>query len=153
MRIDSTAMLGNIATSLQRQKAAEKAEAEGTPLDQDKMRQDILVSLSEMGQARSAKDKKNSDIDEADLPAMIKDILKMIRELKAQIAAKKAELEAVMADQNLDADARRLKSEAIQTELASLNGALVSANANLIKVMREQGLSPEQMQTAASLIM
>lgn len=153
MRIDSTTLLGNIGTSLQRQKAAEKAEAEGAPVDQDKMRQDILVSLSELGQARSAEDKKNRDIDEADLPEMIKDILKMIRELKAQIAVKKAELEAVMADQNLDADERRMQAEAIQTELASLNGALSVANANLIKVMREQGLSPEQMQTAASLTM
>lgn len=153
MRIDSTTLLGNIGTSVQRQKAAEKAEAEGTPVDQDQMRQDIRVSLSELGQARSASDKKNRDIDEADLPEQIKDILKMIRELKAQIAQKKAELEALMADQNLDADTRRMKAEAIQSELASLNGALVSANANLIKAMREQGLSSEQMQTAASLAM
>ncbi|MGE8362416.1 hypothetical protein [Pseudomonas sp.] len=153
MRIDSTTSVGNIGTPVQRQKAAENASAEDTPLLKDKMRQEIRVFLSEAGQARSASDKKNRDIDDADLPELIKNILKMIRELKAQIAAKKAELEAVMADQNLSADERRLKAEAIQTELASLNGALISANANLIKVMREQGLSPEQMQTAASLAM
>jgi chromosome segregation ATPase len=77
----------------------------------------------------------------------------MIRELRAQIAEKQAQIDAVMRDQSLDPEARRLQLESLQTELASLNGALASANANLVKLMRENGLSPEQMQTAASLAM
>jgi len=77
----------------------------------------------------------------------------MIRELKAQIAEKQAQIEAIMSDQSLDAEAKRQQLEGLQTELASLNSALASANANLIKLMRENGLSDEQMMTAASLAM
>lgn len=84
---------------------------------------------------------------------MVKDLLKRIRELKAQIEAKKDELKEVMSDQSLDPEAKRIKIEMLQGELASLQGALSSANATLIKVMREQDLSDQQMQEVASLIM
>jgi hypothetical protein len=50
----------------------------------------------------------------------------MIRALKAQIAAKKA-------------------------ELAALQGALGNASAMLLKTVREQGLSAQQMQEVARL--
>ena len=75
----------------------------------------------------------------------------MIRALKAQIVQKKVELTALMADQGLDADTRRMRIEALQGELASLPGALSSASAMLLKTVREQGLSAQQMQEVATL--
>jgi predicted nuclease with TOPRIM domain len=84
---------------------------------------------------------------------VVKDLLKRIRELKAQVEAKKAELKEVMQDQSLDPEAKRIKIETLQGELASLQGALSSANATLIKTLREQDLSDQQMQEVASLVM
>lgn len=147
MRIDITSALNNLTRSFQRQASA----AERTP---EELRDGLRVSLSELGRNLSAKtEKKNRDIDESELPNSIKQLLKMIRELKAQIAAKEAELKALMADQNLDPEARQVKAEALQSELAMLNGAWASANANLIKQLQEQGLSDEQMLTATTLAM
>lgn len=145
MRIDITSVLGNLTRSFQRQASA----AERTP---EELREGLRVSLSELGTSLSAKTgEKNRDIDESGLPDSVKQLLKMIRELKAQIAAKEAELKALMADRNLDPEARQVKMEALQSELAMLNGAWASANANLIQQMREQGLSDEQMLTATTL--
>ena len=147
MRIDITSALNNLTRSFQRQASA----AERTP---EELREGLRVSLSELGRNLSAKtEKKNRDIDESGLPNSIKQLLKMIRELKAQIAAKEAELKALMADQNLDPEARQVKAEALQSELAMLNGAWASANANLIKQLLEQGLSDEQMLAATTLAM
>src|SRR5690606_37491504 len=116
--------------------------------DPQAVREGLRVSLSALAQTRSASEQKNRDIEDSDLPRTIKDILKMIRELKAQVAAKQAELDAVMTDQSLDADTRRLKAEALQSELASLSGALAGANASLLKAVQEQDLDAAQMQTA-----
>ena len=147
MRIDITSALNNLNTSFQRQAST----AERTP---EELREGLRISLSELGRSLSAKtEKKNQDIDESGLPDSVKQLLKMIRELKAQIAAKEAELKALMADQNLDPEARQVQLEALQSELAMLNGAWASANANLIKQLQEQGLSDEQMLTATTLAM
>jgi len=147
MRIDITSALNNLNTSFQRQAST----AERTP---EELREGLRVSLSELGRSLSAKtEKKNQDIDESGLPDSIKQLLKMIRELKAQIAAKEAELKALMADQNLAQEARQVQLEALQSELAILNGAWASANANLIKQLQKQGLSDEQMLTATTLAM
>ncbi len=54
---------------------------------------------------------------------------------------------------NLAPEARQVQLEALQSELAMLNGAWASANANLIKQLQEQGLSDEQMLTATTLAM
>ncbi|MBA4245496.1 MAG: hypothetical protein C0452_16370 [Pseudomonas sp.] len=146
MRIDSGGPLGNLVQAMQRQNTA----AERSP---EEVREGLRVSLSELGKSMAEKAERNRDIDDSDLPKAIKDLLKMIRELRAQIAEKQAQIDAVMRDQSLAPEARRLQLESLQTELASLNGALASANANLVNLMRENGLSPEQMQTAASLAM
>ncbi|WP_313110870.1 hypothetical protein [Stutzerimonas nitrititolerans] len=147
MRIDITSALNNLNTSFQRQAST----AERTP---GELREGLRVSLSELGRSLSAKtEKKNQDIDESGLPDSVKQLLKMIRELKAQIAAKEAELKALMADQNLAPEARQVQLEALQSELAMLNGAWASANANLIKQLQEQSLSDEQMLTATTLAM
>jgi Sec-independent protein translocase protein TatA len=146
MRIESGSPLANLIRGVQRQNSA----GERSP---EEVRAGLRISLSELGKSLSAKAGKNQDIDDSGLPDSIKQLLKMIRELKAQIAERQAQIDALLSDQSLDPQARRLQLEALQSELASLNSALASANANLIQLMRENGLSDEQMMTAASLAM
>jgi Sec-independent protein translocase protein TatA len=153
MRLESTHLTQRFNATLERQSAAAAGGEEVREVDQQALRDSLRVSLSELGQARSAAAQKNRDIDESSLPDTVKQILKMIRELKAQIEAKKDELKEVMSDQSLDPDSRRLKVEALQSELAMLQGALSSAQATLVKIMREQGLSGEQMQEVSTLLM
>ncbi|WP_232285967.1 hypothetical protein [Pseudomonas fulva] len=111
------------------------------------------MSLSAVGLARSKEaENKNSDIDESNLPDEIKQLLKMIRELKAQLAQKMAELQALMAQGDMEDDAQQAKVRALQTEVGSLNGALSSANAQLVKVMRDQKLTSEQSASVGALL-
>lgn len=114
---------------------------------------DVKVSLSEVGLARSREaENKNADIDESDLPDEVKQLLKMIRELKAQLAEKMAELQALMAQGDMDDDAQQAKVRALQTQVASIGGALSTANAQLAQVMRDQKLSSEQGATVGALL-
>lgn len=151
MRIEAGNLTERLAASVPRPvvRSAATGNEDGETATPNKVQEGVRVTLSELGRARSTEE--NKDIDESDLPDTIKDLLKMIRALKQQLAAKQAELEALMADQNLDAESRKTKTEALQTEINSLQGALSSANANLVKAMRDAGLSPEQMQVAGSL--
>ncbi|MGL4318313.1 MAG: hypothetical protein ACRCTL_17080 [Pseudomonas sp.] len=147
LRVDTAAVIDRLGLGVQRQ--AERAGGEEP--DAGEVMAGLRVSLSELGRTRAAA--KNDDIDESGLPDSVKEILKLIRALKQQIAEKQDELKALMAEPGLDPETRRLRVEALQTELAGLQGALSAASANLIKVMREAGLSGEQMQTAAKLAM
>ncbi|GAC1033387.1 hypothetical protein thsps21_42160 [Pseudomonas sp. No.21] len=114
----------------------------------------IRVSLSEAGKAQASDEaKKNQDIDESSLPDSIKQILKMIRKLKEDLREKMAELQSVATDQGLDDETRMQRMEGLQSEVASLNGAISQATASLMKAMREAGLSGEQMLEAAQLLM
>ncbi len=153
MRLDSTHLSNRMNIALERKSAAAEGVVASSEDDQQALRDSLRVSLSELGKARSAAAQKNRDIDESSLPDVVKDLLKRIREIKEQIEAKKAELKEVMSDQSLDPETKRMKIEALQGELASLQGALSSANATLLKAMREQDLSDQQMQEVSSLIM
>jgi hypothetical protein len=145
--VDSTVLSNRLSIALQRRNAA----ADSSHEDGQALRDGLRVSLSALGKVHSAAEQKNRDIDESSLPDTIKQVLRMIRALKAQIVQKKVELTALMADQGLDADTRRMRIEALQGELASLPGALSSASAMLLKTVREQGLSAQQMQEVATL--
>jgi hypothetical protein len=152
MRVELTSMIGRLGLALERKSATAKG-VEGVEKDDQALRDSLRVSLSELGKARSAAAQKNQDIDDSSLPDLIKGLLKRIRALKEQIEAKKEALNAVMSDQSLDPDAKRLKIETLQSELASLQGALSSAHATLLKTLREQGLTDQQMQEVSSLLM
>jgi len=153
MGLELTSLSSRMNVALERKSVAAEGAVSSSETDQQALRDSLRVSLSELGKARSAAAQKNRDIDESSLPDVLKDLLKMIRELKAQIEAKKAELKELMSDQSLDPETKRIKIEALQGELASLQGALSSANATLIKTMREQDLSDQQMLEVASLVM
>ena len=148
MRVEANTIVSRIGQSIER-RDAELDRA--PPSAAQKLRDGIRVTLSEQGRAASQAARNNDDIDESDLPDTIKDLLKRIRELKAQLAERQAELRAVMTDGSLDDEARQIKADALRTEIASLSGAPTGANAPLIKAMREQGLSNEQLQRVATL--
>lgn len=152
MRLELTDVSSRMNAALERKRAVAEGVVESSEADQQALRDSLRVSLSELGKARSAATQKNRDIDESSLPDVVKDLLKRIRDIKAQVEAKKAELQEVMGDQSLDPEAKRIKIEALQGELASLQGALSSANATLIEILREQDLSDQQMQEVASLL-
>lgn len=111
----------------------------------------VKVTLSMEGLAQAKSKDKNSDIDESDLPANIKQLLKMIRELKAQLAQKMAQLQAIM-QSDMDDETRQTSAQALQTEVSSISGALSTANAELVKAIRDQKLTSEQSSTVASLM-
>ncbi|MHA6493402.1 hypothetical protein ACX0MV_09155 [Pseudomonas borbori] len=147
MRLEPATLLERLNSGIQRHQRA----ARGEETDPQEVRDGLRVSLSELGKARSANAKGDDAVEESDLPPSVQQALKMIRELKAKIAAKQEELKAVMADRSLSTEARQTKSAELQSELTTLNGALAMANASLLKLMRESGLTPEQMQLAGRL--
>lgn len=152
MRVELTSMIGRLGLAVERKNATADG-VDGVEKDDQALRDSLRVSLSELGKARSAAAQKNQDIDDSSLPDLVKDLLKRIRALKEQIEVKKEELNAVMSDQSLDPEAKRLKIETLQSELASLQGALSSANATLLKVLPKLGLTDQQMQEVSGLLM
>lgn len=113
----------------------------------------IRVTLSELGKSKSEASQKNQDIDDSNLPDLIKQMLKLIRDLKLQIDQKMLELQAVSGDKGMTSDEQQLRMQALQSELATLNGALSSAYGSLTKAMRDMQLSSADMQTAMELLL
>ena len=126
--------------------------AEGVVVSEEEVRDGLRVTLSELGKVRAAA-AKNNDIDEADLPDNIKEILKMIRELRQQIAEKQAELQALMAESGMDPEAKQMRLDMLRGELASLQGALSTAQASLVEALKDKRLSDDQRMQATSLAM
>ncbi|SNS98996.1 hypothetical protein [Pseudomonas segetis] len=110
----------------------------------------IRLNLSQAGSVQSGQASKNQDIDDSDLPDNIKNTLKMIRQLRAELAARQAELDAILA-RPPSSDSQR-EANAVSTEIASLQGAISSANASLVSQMRKQDLSSEQLLSVATFI-
>ncbi|MDD0843729.1 hypothetical protein [Pseudomonas sp. Gutcm_11s] len=147
LKIDVSAMTERLSLGVQRQ----VARAEGEEPSEQEVRDGLRVSLSELGRVRSAA--KNDDIDEADLPDNIKEILKLIRALRQQIAEKQAELQALMTEPGADPQLQQARAEALRSELASLQGALSTAQAGLVQALKDKRLSDDQRMQAASLAM
>ena len=112
----------------------------------------VYVSLSEQGKTNAKQAEQNKDIDDSNLPDIIKQILKTIRDLKQQIADKQAEIDKAKQD-GLQSEQQQEKLKLLQTELSMLNSALGSAQRSLNKAMQQQELSDEQIQTALSLML
>ncbi|WP_215396749.1 hypothetical protein [Rheinheimera oceanensis] len=127
------------------------AAATGTATNNNTM-PGAYVSLSELGKTKAKQAEKNKDIDDSNLPDIIKQILKTIRALKQQIADKQAEIDKAKQD-GLQSEQQQEKLKLLQTELSMLNSALGSAQQSLNKAMQQQELSDEQIQTALSLML
>ncbi|MDX5373481.1 MAG: hypothetical protein LPK18_13730 [Pseudomonadaceae bacterium] len=144
-RVEMQGPSAALALGVQRQ----AARAAGETASEQALRDGLRVSLSELGRVRASAQHK--DIDEAELPDNIKEILKLIRALRQQIAAKQAELEALMATAATDPEQQRLRVEALRGELAALQGALSTAQASLAQALQDKRLSDSQRMQAASL--
>ena len=146
LRIDVNGLHERLSQSLQRQ----VARAAGEVPSEQEVRDGLRVSLSELGRMRAAA--KNDDIDKADLPDHIREILKQIRALRQQIAEKQAELQALAAEA-MDPLLRQMRTEALRGELSSLQNALISTLASLVEALHDKGLSDGQRMQATSLAM
>lgn len=147
LRVDMNGLVERLALGVQRQ----TARAGGEVASEEEVRDGLRVTLSELGKVRATA--QNDDIDEADLPDNIKEILKLIRALRQQIAEKQAELQALMAEAGMDPQVRQMRVETLRGELASLQGALSTAQASLVEALKDKRLSDDQRMKAASLAM
>ena len=147
LRVDMNGLVERLALGVQRQ----TARAGGEVASEEEVRDGLRVTLSELGKVRATA--QNDDIDEADLPDNIKEILKLIRALRQQIAEKQAELQALMAEAGMDPQLKQMRVEALRGELASLQGALSTAQASLVDALKDKRLSDDQRMKAASLAM
>lgn len=147
LRIDAHGLGERLVLGVQRQVARAAGETAG----EQELRDGLRVSLSELGRVRASAQHK--DIDEADLPDNIKEILKLIRALRQQIAEKQAELQALMAQSGMDPQLKQMRVEALRGELSSLQGALSIAQASLVEALKDKRLSDDQRMQAAKLAM
>jgi hypothetical protein len=151
LRVDMHGLHERLALGVQRQATRAKDEGEGEVTREQELRDGLRVSLSELGKVRATE--QHDDIDEADLPDNIKEILKLIRALRQQIAEKQAELQALMAETGMDPQVRQMRVEALRGELSSLQGALSTTQASLVEALKDKRLSNDQRMQAASLAM
>lgn len=106
-----------------------------------------------MNSDKAARASRDKDIDEADVPSAIKDLLKQIRDLKEQIQKKLEELREIQADPSLSDEQREAKLNKVRIELAALNSALMTAYASMRKLMTSNALNDEQKKTVGMLMM
>lgn len=149
----NTSISSNVTGHLGQQVADRANRDPDAPVDLHTALQGIKVTLSEQAQQISASANSNKDIDDSSLPDNIKDLLKMIRQLRQQLAQKQAELQAIMADKSLSEEARMQKAQSMQSEISSLNGAIVTANGALLQAVHDASLSPDQLQEMSKLMM
>ncbi len=147
--INSTSVIGHLTQQVN----AKVQRDPDAPADMQTALESIKMTLSEQSQKISEAAEKNKDIDESSLPDNVKQALKMIRELRQQLAEKQAELQALMADQGLSEEERMQQAQGLQSEIASLNGAISTANGALLQAIKGASLSPDQLQEMSGLMM
>lgn len=145
LRVDMNALRERLVLGVERQ----AARAEGEPPGEQEVRDGLRVTLSELGRVRATT--KHDDIEEADLPDSIKEILKLIRALRQQIAEKQAALQALMAEPEMDPQLKQMSVEALRGELSALQGALSTAQASLVEALKDGRLSDDQRMQASRL--
>lgn len=111
----------------------------------------VRVSLSARAE-RSQQAADSKDVDESDLPDLIKQLLKHIRELKLQVTALQQEMAELARQPGLSDEDRAAQMDLLRTELSSLSAALTSAYGALSKAMQQQGLSDEQRTSVLALM-
>ena len=112
----------------------------------------VRVNLSVAGLQASKSGGSDKDIEDSGLPQTIQQALKMIRKLQQQLAEKMHQLQAVMSDNSLSPDEMRQKVSSLQGEIATLTGALTTANVTLAKAIKQQNLSLEQVAKVYELL-
>ncbi len=147
LKVDVGGLTERLGVAIQRHAARERGEEP----NEREVQEGLRVTLSELGKSRAAE--KNDDVDEADLPDNIKELVKLIRALRQQVAEKQAELQALAADRDMDPDIKQARAEALRGELASLQSALTAAQMNLADALKDERLSDDQRMQAVKLSM
>lgn len=131
------------------------AETESPRTDQAK---GITVTLSLEGMRKSdeaggAEKAANKDIDDSELPPIIKQMLKTIRAMRKQLAEKKEELAQLMANKSLDEEQKMAQAKVLQSAIQTLGTAITNTQNGLAKAAKEQKLTAEQSAQMLSLSM
>lgn len=112
----------------------------------------IQIQLSEEGLFKVAEGDKNKDIDESNLPGVIKDLLKRIRELKEQLQEVTQKIQEVAHDSQLTDEERTAELKALQAEMSNIDKALRDAMNTLNQTMRELKFDKAQKEEVSSLL-
>lgn len=123
------------------------------PAQEEKSTLDIQVSLSEEGLYKSAEADKNKDIDESNLPEVIKDLLKRIRELKEQLQELSQKMQEVAYNSELTDEEKEMQLKIIQAEISSVDKALRDAMNHLNQTMRDLELSKDAKTEVSNLLL
>lgn len=136
-------------TQQQRQQGAALKE----PI-QTSAKQDLHVDLSAAARMSSGAEaqKSNDDIEQSDLPEVLKILLKQLREIRQKIMEKLAELQKVMQDHKLPAELRKQRMQMLQSEIMGLEAAYIGINKEIEKLSRNDSLSAEQKMTMMQLM-
>lgn len=116
---------------------------------------DLSVDLSAAAKLRSKKGTHRSmqDIQDSSLPDILKKLLITQRESKQNIIRKISELQKVKNNLQLPADLRKQRTLMIQTEIMALETSYVEALNRLDHLMTQMGVSDEQADVVALLLM
>lgn len=112
----------------------------------------LQIHLSEEGLFKAAEEDKNKDIDESNLPEVIKDLLKRIRELKELLQEVSQKIQEVAHDLQLTDEERAAELKALQAEMGSLDKALRDVMNTLNQTMRELKFDEAQKTEVSSLL-
>ncbi|NYT65275.1 hypothetical protein H0A58_04740 [Alcaligenaceae bacterium] len=112
------------------------------------------VSISAPGQTLSKAGGTNNryqDIDDSDLPDVIKHLLRMIRDLRQALNKLAQELQQIQADSSISAEAKRTRLLQVQAQMSAVNGSLMQATQKLASMIRDSNLDSAQQMTAGHL--
>lgn len=115
----------------------------------------LSVDLSAAAKLRSKKGTHRSmqDIQDSSLPDSLKKLLITQRESKQNIIRKISELQKVKNNLQLPVDLRKQRTLMIQTEIMALEASYVEALNRLDRLMTQMGVSDEQADVVALLLM
>lgn len=111
-----------------------------------------LSAAARMGSQLETR-QSNDDIDQSDLPAVVKALLKQLRDLRQKIIEKLTELQKLMHDQKMHPELRKQRLQMLQTEIMALEATYVGVSQQLEKLSRGDTLSAEQKVSMAQLML
>lgn len=148
-------------TSTERTNSATLPESEApgrADSDTSTAEKSVYVDLSPLARRMSSQGGgKNgavdhADIDQSDLPSVVKDLLKRIRELKQQLRELQQQMQQVQSDASLSPEQRQTKLQQLQGQIQAVSAALSTANSALGKAVKQQNLSQGQLTEVTSFL-
>lgn len=123
-------------------------DALATPVDSHV---DLSAASKMQSQRRNATN--NQDIDDSDLPDLMKTLLKRLREIRQQIMEKMAELQKTMNDSKMHPELRKQRIRMLQSEIMALEAAYIGVSQEIEKAIKRDNYSSEQQMQIAQFMM